>query len=60
MTVYGNGVPAAFRLVRLREPSDMVGLRLIEGNFKTCGKRATKPVRRLWAKGSGKFQTIGR
>jgi hypothetical protein len=60
VTVYGNGVPAVFRLVHLREPSDMVGLRLLEGNFKTCGKQATKPVRRLWAKGSGKFQTMGR
>jgi hypothetical protein len=60
VTVYGNGVPAVFRLVRLREPSDMVGLRLLEGNFKTCGKHAMKPVRRLWAKGSGRFQTTGR
>jgi hypothetical protein len=67
VTVYGGGVPAVFRLVRLREPSDLIGLRLVEGNFKTCGKRtlagagqATKPVRRLWAKGSGKLQTMGR
>jgi hypothetical protein len=60
VTVYGNGVPAVFRLVRLREPSDMVGLRLLDGNFKTCGKQATTPVRRLWAKGTGKFQTMGR
>jgi hypothetical protein len=60
VTVYGNGVPAVFRLVRLREPSDMVGLRLLDGNFRTCGKQATKPVRRLWAKGTGKFQTMGR
>ena len=67
VTVYGGGVPAVFRLVRLREPSDLVGMRLVEGNFKTCGKRtlagagqAMKPVRRLWAKGSGKFQTMGR
>ena len=67
MTVYGGGVSAVFRLVRLREPGDLIGLRLVEGNFKTCGKRtltgagqALKPVRRLWAKGSGKFRTMGR
>ena len=60
VTLYGAGVPAVFRVVRLREPSDMVGLRLDEGNFKTCGKQAMSPVRRLWAKGSGKFQTMGR
>jgi hypothetical protein len=67
VTAYGGGVPAVFRLVRLREPGDLTGLRLVEGNFKTRGKRtlagagqATKPVRRLWAKGSGEFQTMGR
>jgi hypothetical protein len=67
VTVYGGGVPAAFRLVRLREPSDLVELQLVEGNFKTCGKRmlagavqSKKPVRRLWVKGSGKFRTKGR
>ena len=61
VTVYGNGVPAVFRLVRLREPRDMVGMRLVEGRFNTCGKnKAARPVRRLWAKGSGKFQTMGR
>ncbi|MET0938301.1 MAG: hypothetical protein ABWY51_03655 [Gaiellaceae bacterium] len=66
-TVYGGGVSAVFKLVRLREPSDLIGLRLVEGNFKTCGNRtlagagqAMTPVRRLWAKGSGKFQTMGR
>lgn len=61
VTVYGNGVSAVFRLVRLREPSDMVGMRLVEGSFNTCGKNnAARPVRRLWARGSGKFQTTGR
>jgi hypothetical protein len=65
VTVYGNGVSAVLRLVRLREPSGMIGMRLVEGNFKTCRKSggpntAAKPVRRLWAKGSGKFHTMGR
>ena len=63
VTVYGGGVSAVFRLVRLREPSDMIGMRLVEGSFNTCGKnkpRAARPVRRLWARGSGKFQTMGR
>ena len=42
-------------------------LRLTGGDFKSCGTRAlqsagkaTKPVRRLWAKGKGKFRTRGR
>jgi hypothetical protein len=61
VTVYGAGVPGVFRLVRLREPSDMLGMPLVEGNFKTCGK-SKGPVRRLWARGSGsgRFQTMGR
>ena len=51
VTAYGDGVPAVFRLVRLREPSDMIGLRLVEGSFNTCGKNtAAEPVRRLWAR----------
>jgi hypothetical protein len=62
VTVYGGGVPAVFRLVRLRQPSDLIGMRLVEGNFRTCGRRAlsAKPVRRLWVQGSGRFQTMGR
>ena len=62
VTVYGNGVSAVFRLVRLREPGgDIIGMRLVEGSFNTCGKNKTvEPVRRLWARGSGKFQTTGR
>lgn len=61
VTVYGDGVPAAFRLVRLREPSDMIGMRLVEGRFDKCGKnKAAEPVRRLWARGSGRLQTMGR
>ena len=42
----------------------MIGMRLVEGRFKTVRKsgagQAAKPVRRLWAKGSGKFRTMGR
>ncbi len=68
VTVYGGGVSAVFKLLRLREKgASLVEMRLVEGNFKTCGKRglaaagqAKKPVRRLWAKGSGKFRTRAR
>jgi len=68
VTVYGGGVSAVFKLLRLREQGrSLVEMRLVEGNFKTCAKRAlavagkaAKPVRRLWAKGSGKFRTKGR
>jgi hypothetical protein len=45
-------------------------LRLVGGNFSKCGKRSTsglsastaaaKPVRRLWGKGTGRYQTRGR
>jgi hypothetical protein len=38
----------------------MIGLRLIEGSFNTCGKKTAKPIRQLWAEGSGRFQTMGR
>jgi hypothetical protein len=58
VTVYGGGVSGAFRLVRLRE--QVIGLRLIEGSFNTCGKKTAKPIRQLWAEGSGRFQTMGR
>ncbi len=45
----------------------LVQLRLTGGSFKACGKRRAsalerkpKPVRRLWAKGKGRFRTRGR
>ena len=45
----------------------VVELRLIGGNFRACAKRAllaagkgSKPVRRLWGKGKGRFRTRGR
>ena len=68
LTVYGAGVPAVFKLLRLREQGrSLVEMRLTGGNFKTCGTgsvaavgQAKKPVRRLWAKGSGKFRTRAR
>jgi hypothetical protein len=59
VTVYGAGAPAVFRLARLREPSDLIGLRLVGGRFDRCGTDAG-PVRRLWARGAGKVQTMGR
>jgi hypothetical protein len=66
LTVYGGGVSALFTLIRLPKPTDVIELRLVGGNFRICPKRslagrgAGKPVRRLWAKGSGKFRTKGR
>ena len=45
----------------------VVELRLTGGNFRACPKRAllavgkgSKPVRRLWGRGKGKFRTRGR
>jgi hypothetical protein len=45
-------------------------LRLVGGSFSKCGKRSTsgltagtataKPVRRLWGRGTGRYQTRGR
>ena len=71
VTVYGNGVLAAFVLVRgtdLGKP--IVEFRLTSGNFAACKRKlaavtATKPpstkvIRQLWAKGKGKFRTRGR
>jgi hypothetical protein len=68
VTVYGGGVSSTFKLVRLREPTDLVEMQLVGGSFKSCRKRplagsakaAAKPVRRLWAKGTGRFRTKGR
>jgi hypothetical protein len=66
LDIYGekDGVPSMAKIVRT---SGLVELQLMGGNFKACGKRVTavagkveKPVRRLWAKGKGKFRTKGR
>lgn len=66
LDIYGekDGVPSMAKIVRA---SGLVELQLAGGNFKACGKRVTavagkveKPVRRLWAKGKGKFRTKGR
>jgi hypothetical protein len=64
----GGGITAQFTLRRLKAGGKpIVELRLAGGDFKACGKRAAqsraktaKTVRRLWAKGSGKFRTRGR
>jgi hypothetical protein len=61
-----DGVPSKFVITRVQ---GVFELRLIGGSFKSCGtralasvaqKKAKKPVRRLWGKGSGKFRTKGR
>lgn len=66
LDIYGekDGVPSMARIVRT---AGLVELQLTGGDFKACGKRvltlagkAEKPVRRLWAKGKGKFRTKGR
>jgi len=66
LDIYGekDGVPSLAKIVRL---SGVVELQLTGGNFKACQKRVTappgkleKPVRRLWARGKGKFRTKGR
>ena len=59
---------AQFILLRAKDAGKpIVELRLTGGDFKACAKRAAqsraktaKTVRRLWAKGSGKFRTRGR
>ena len=63
-----DGVPSKFLVVNV---AGFIELRLIGGNFKSCGKRTleslsqkkkpkAKPIRRLWGKGKGKFRTKGR
>jgi hypothetical protein len=70
VTVYGNGVFAAFLLLRGTDNGKpIVELRLTAGNFNACKRKlatvsATKPppkvIRQLWAKAKGKFRTRGR
>ncbi len=59
-----DGVPSKFVVTTV---GGVIQLRLIGGNFKSCGTRTTssagatkKPVRRLWGKGKGRFRTSGR
>jgi hypothetical protein len=60
-----DGVPSKFAVFTVR---GVIELRLVGGNFKSCGKRAIasagqakgKPIRRVWGKGKGKFRTKGR
>ncbi len=59
--------PASVDAKPKRRRVPLVQLRLTGGSFKACGKRRTsafeqrkKPVRRLWAKGKGRFRTRGR
>jgi PKD repeat protein len=72
LLVFGNGVPAAFVLSKVREGGKtIVVLRLAGGNFAVCGKRTVaraagasvtkkKVVRQLWGSGKGNFRTSGR
>jgi hypothetical protein len=60
-----DGVPSKFVVTNVK---GVIELRLIGGNFTSCGKRALssagakkeKPIRRLWGKGKGNFRTKGR
>jgi hypothetical protein len=63
----GGGISAQFILLRAKAAGEpIVELRLTGGDFQACAKRAAqsrtagKTVRRLWAKGDGKFRTRGR
>jgi hypothetical protein len=73
LAVYGGGVSAVFKLLRLSEQGKpIVELRLVGGNFSVCKPAARtltvpakkrppgKTVRRLWGKGSGQYRTRGR
>ena len=64
----GGGITAQFILLRAKAAGKtIVEFRLTGGDFKSCATRAAqshaktaKTVRRLWAKGSGRFRTRGR
>lgn len=63
----GGGITAQFILLRAKTAGrPIIELRLTGVDFKACAKRtaqsrtAGKIVRRLWAKGNGKFRTRGR
>jgi len=70
LTVYsgGGGITSKFKHVRATSGKlKVVELRLICGDFSSCGKRSLaaaaaqrKPIRRLWGKGKGHFRTQGR
>lgn len=69
LSVYGGaGVTSKFKLVRATaKKQTVVELRLIGGDFSSCGKRVLaagakpkKPIRRLWGKGKGRFRSKGR
>ena len=65
VTVFGAGLMSQFKLVRsTSNKQTIVELRLVGGDFSSCGKRALsaagkkkKKVRHLWAKGKGRFRT---
>jgi hypothetical protein len=58
----------AFKITQSDDPDSVTRLELVGGDFSVCeqggvaGRRAadSKPVRRLWGKGTGKFETKAR
>ena len=57
----------AFKITQPSEDNTVTRLELVGGDFSSCGARKTaglraddKPVRRLWGKGTGKFETKAR
>ena len=69
VTVFGAGVPAAFKLLRgTDKKKPIIEMRLVNGDFSICPKRkkssaggtTATPVRQLWGKGTGRFRTRGR
>jgi DNA-binding beta-propeller fold protein YncE len=55
-----------FKAIQRRKDRGLTEARLVGGNFKRCrasgarGAKKAKPVRQLWADGSGQFRTRGR
>ena len=71
ITVSGEGVPAAFKLLRRTDKKKpIIEMKLVKGDFSACPKRkkssagqttaATTTVRQLWGQGKGQFRTRGR
>jgi hypothetical protein len=68
ITVFGGGLTSKFKLVRSSSNHQtVVEMRLVGGDFSSCGKRALaatskkkKKIRHLWAKAKGKFRTKAR
>jgi hypothetical protein len=52
-----------FKAIQAKKDKGLTEARLVGGNFKRCpapkASKKAKPVRQLWADGSGKFRTRG-